>query len=437
MDVAQPPIVADGPSPGHPVRLVVSDDLQRSRLTVGFRLFLALPHLFWAALFGVVAGVLCFVNWWVVLFRGQTPDGIHSFLAGYLRYLTHVEAYLFLAANPFPAFYLGDQSKGYPVDLEIAPPERQNRWTVGFRLLLAIPAILIGLVFVGAAGGPTSYGSFRGGILFTVGFLLWFAALARGRASRGLRDLGAWSLGYSGQLSAYLFILTDRYPNSGPGHHLGRVQGHEGESPPDPPARLVVSDGELRRSRLTVFFRLLLAFPHFVWLLLWAVVALIVAVLNWFATLAIGRSPRPFARFLAAFVRYSTHVTAFLFLIGNQFPGFTGRAGSYPIDLELDPFRPQHRLVTAFRILLGLPALLINAAVGGLLGVAGLLGWFASLARGRMPEGLRDAGAYALGYAGQVNAYLFLLSDRYPYSGPLSADAIAAAEPGPAVVEPG
>ena len=31
----------------HPVRLVVSDDLQRNRLTVFFRLILAIPHFIW------------------------------------------------------------------------------------------------------------------------------------------------------------------------------------------------------------------------------------------------------------------------------------------------------------------------------------------------------------------------------------------------------
>ena len=35
-----------------------------------------------------------------------------------------------------------------------------------------------------------------------------------------------------------------------------------------------------------------------------------------------------------------------------------------------------------------------------------------------MPEGLRDAGAYAVGYSAQVSAFAFLLTDRYPDSTP-------------------
>ena len=39
-----------------------------------------------------------------------------------------------------------------------------------------------------------------------------------------------------------------------------------------------------------------------------------------------------------------------------------------------------------------------------------------------MPEGLRNIGAVALRYSGQANAYLFLLTDRYPYSAPAVRD---------------
>ena len=40
---------------GHPVQLAVTDDLQRSRLTVFFRLLLAIPHFIWLLLWSVAA----------------------------------------------------------------------------------------------------------------------------------------------------------------------------------------------------------------------------------------------------------------------------------------------------------------------------------------------------------------------------------------------
>jgi hypothetical protein len=41
-------------------------------------------------------------------------------------------------------------------------------------------------------------------------------------------------------------------------------------------------------------------------------------------------------------------------------------------------------------------------------------GWFAALAVGRMPKGMRDLGAYCLRYSAQTGGYLLLLTDRYP-----------------------
>src|SRR5206468_1373882 len=80
------------------------------------------------------------------------------------------------------------------------------------------------------------------------------------------------------------------------------------------PVHLVGDADDLRFSRVTVFFRLPLAIPHLVWLLLWGVIAFVVAILNWFATLITGTPSAAFHRFLSRFVRYALHVSAFLYL---------------------------------------------------------------------------------------------------------------------------
>src|SRR5450759_3117695 len=131
----------------------------------------------------------------------------------------------------------------------------------------------------------------------------------------------------------------------------------------DHPVTLHVMD-DLRRSRLTVFFRGLLVLPHFVWLYLWAIVVYVVALLNWLVALVIGRPAAPFQRFIAAWLRYATTVFAYLFLIANPFPGLTGEPGSYPIELEV-PTTPekQNRFKTFFRILLVYPALFVGAVL--------------------------------------------------------------------------
>ncbi len=392
----------------HPVRLVVEDDLRRSRLTVFFRLLLSIPHFFWLGIWtwGVVFAVVA--AWFAALVRGTVPGALHRFLAGYVRYATHVSAYLTLAANPFPGF-LGHPGS-YPIDVEIDEPRRQGRWGIAFRLVLAIPALLV----VGALYGTGGIG--RGGYHVAIGaagaaaFLGWFASLVTGRMPDGLRGLLAYALRYVAQFDAYALLLTSRYPDSDPGEA-------QIELPREYAIRLTVAD-DLRRSRLTVLFRLLLVLPHLVWLLLWGVAVFFAAVANWLVTLVRGRPAGPLHRFLAAFLRYSTHVSAFLYLVANPFPGFTGTPGRYPVDVVIDEAGPQSRWMTLFRGLLALPALILLSALSNLLGVAALLGWFYSLVRGRMTPGLRNLGAYVLRYSAQTYGYLLLLTARYPHGAP-------------------
>jgi hypothetical protein len=181
--------------------------------------------------------------------------------------------------------------------------------------------------------------------------------------------------------------------------------------------RLRVEDN-LRRSRLTVFFRLLLTIPHLIWLVLWGIVVFFALLVGWFAALVTGRLPDALHRFIGAYLRYETHVLAFLTLVANPFPGFTGTPGIYPIDLEIDPRERQHRLKTLFRGFLAVPAFILASALGGALWVVAFLAWFVGLFLGRMPKGLRNLGAYCLRYTAQTYAYAYLLTDSYPFSGP-------------------
>ncbi len=412
----------------HPVRLVVRDDLERSRLTVFFRALLAIPHFIWIALWGIAALLAAIVNWPATLVRGQSPAGLHRFLAAYVKYATQFYAYVHLAANAYPSF---DGSDGYAVDVRIAPPARQSRWSVAFRGIVLLPATLIFAALVGepTTGFDNGQGSFSFGIgLLAIGALVaWFAIMARGRSSRGLRDAAVYALSYGAQFWAYALLLTDSYPNSDPMLAVPDVPVRED------PVRLRIDErwggsaddsireAGLRRSRLTVFFRLPLAFPHLLWLYLWTIAALLGAVVNWLLTTIAGRSPAWLHGFLAAYVRYSSHVYAFLYVLANPFPGFVGRRDSYPLEIVIAERARQNRWKSGFRAILAIPALLLASAYGSLLVAVAVLGWFSSLARGRMPLGLRNAGALALRYQAQTLGYGLLLTDCYPYSGPARA----------------
>src|SRR4051794_24812740 len=101
------------------------------------------------------------------------------------------------------------------------------------------------------------------------------------------------------------------------------------------PAQLTAADDDLSRSRLTVFFRLVLVVPHLVWLYLWGRAAQFIAIFTWIAAIILGRLPRWAHGFFSAYVRYQLHVYSYLSLAANPFPGFIGEPRSYPIDADM------------------------------------------------------------------------------------------------------
>ncbi len=182
----------------HPIRLSVTDDLRRTRLTVAFRLILVIPHLIWLALWGIVVFFAVIASWFATLISGQTPDGLHDFIAQYLRYQTQVYGYLLFLGDPYPGFMGTDP---YDADLSIAPPAPQNRLTVAFRIILAIPVLIVSSII--------------GYLIEIVGIISWVACLFTGAMPLGLRNLTAWTIRFTAQTHAYMGLLTDRYPNFG------------------------------------------------------------------------------------------------------------------------------------------------------------------------------------------------------------------------------
>lgn len=181
---------------------------------------------------------------------------------------------------------------------------------------------------------------------------------------------------------------------------------------PPHPVRLRVDD-DLRRSRLTVFFRLLLVIPHLIVLSVFVLVAGVLLPIHWLATLIAGRPVGALHSLYARTLRYGTQVSAYFHLLSDPFPPFGG-GGTYPVDLELEAPEAQSRLVTLFRIILVIPAWLLASVLAYVLQIVAFLGWFICLVLGRMPEGMRNLGAYCLRFQMQTYAYFVLATSRYP-----------------------
>jgi 2-(1,2-epoxy-1,2-dihydrophenyl)acetyl-CoA isomerase len=179
------------------------------------------------------------------------------------------------------------------------------------------------------------------------------------------------------------------------------------------PIHLIVND-DLKRWRLTVALRWLLAQPHLLLVSAWLAVAFPVTIVNWFITLFRGRPSAGVHAWTSRLVRYQVHVNAYAYLVADPYPSFRGWAGTYPVDVAIAPLTQQSRLKTLLRIVLVIPAYVFAYVLSQIVSIVAFLGLFYAVATGRYPRGFRDLSAYALRFQAQTFGYLLLLTDTYP-----------------------
>jgi hypothetical protein len=171
-----------------------------------------------------------------------------------------------------------------------------------------------------------------------------------------------------------------------------------------------------KRSRLTTFFRLILAIPHFIVVVFYFFAAEIVVIIAWFALLFTGRYPQGMYDFVAGALRYQTRVYGYASLLSDEYPPFSGDpATPYPVDLGVGPPKAQYsRLKVLFRLILGIPVLIIQYAMQIVAQVGAFLAWWAIVFLGRQPKGLQDMIVLGLSYQQRATAYFALLTEDWP-----------------------
>lgn len=210
---------------GYPLTFDVAPQLHgRDRLTVFFRIVLAVPHLllvggpafvlpglglswtfgddlvgsigsFSNGVIGVVAAVAAFISWFAIVFTGRQPTGLWELTHFYLRWRARAVAYAALFRDEYPPF--GDEP--YPVSFDVAsPPAERNRLTVGFRLILGIPHFIV-LFFLGVA-------------FFVTSVIAWLAIVLSGEYPQGLYTFGVGVTRWSLRVESYMLLMHDEYP---------------------------------------------------------------------------------------------------------------------------------------------------------------------------------------------------------------------------------
>jgi Domain of unknown function (DUF4389) len=207
------PIYAETSSP---VEISFGSPMHQRRLTVFFRIILAIPHAFVLSLVGIAAFVVLVIAWFAALFTGRVPDFAVQFLTGYMRWNTRLLAYMQLLTDKYPPFSL-EPSAAFPVDLVVRTGP-MNRWAVLFRFFLAIPgSIAAALVGTG---------------MYVFSIITWVVTLFKGETPRTFFEANAAAIRYLTRLNAYVYLLTSYYPSAVLGDGGPSAAGAGSLSPP-------------------------------------------------------------------------------------------------------------------------------------------------------------------------------------------------------------
>jgi hypothetical protein len=203
----------------------------------------------------------------------------------------------------------------YPARLTVDRPEQLSRVTTAFRIILIIPiAIVLGIL---TDSGTTTWESDDGdwvttggtsitGALFAVTLLM---ILFRRRYPRWWFDFALELARFSARVSAYLALVTDRYPSTveEQGVHLD----------------IDYPDVERDLNRWLPLVKWFLAIPHFIILFFLWIGAFFAVVIAWFAILFTGRYPAGLFDYVVGVGRWSLRVYAYAFLlVTDRYPPF-------------------------------------------------------------------------------------------------------------------
>jgi hypothetical protein len=210
----------------------------------------------------------------------------------------------------------------YAARLQIDYPAKLDRLTTFFRLLWAIPILII-LGLITEAGQTVTYtntvnqtgtliertrdtgGGLIGGIFAATVLMILF----RQRYPRWWFDFSRELVRFSFRVGAYLALLTDQYPST-----VEEQSVHLEIDYPEVKSEL---------SRWMPLFKWFLAIPHYIVLAFLVAIAVFVVIIAWFAILFTGQYPKALFDYVVGVGRWGLRVEAYaLLLVTDRYPPF-------------------------------------------------------------------------------------------------------------------
>jgi Domain of unknown function (DUF4389) len=209
------------------------------------------------------------------------------------------------------------ESKTYPARLTIDYPAKLDRVTTFFRLLWAIPIIIV----ISALADSSSQGFWHhsahntslhwaGSVTAGLSFATALMIIFRQKYPRWWFNFALELTRFSARVGAYLFLLTDKYPSTDNAQSV----------------HLDVAYPDVKRDLKwwMPIFKWLLAIPHYIVLCFLVLGAVGAAIIAWFAILFTGTYPRGLFDYVVGVGRWALRVNAYAFLLTtDQYPPFS------------------------------------------------------------------------------------------------------------------
>ncbi|MBC8335252.1 MAG: DUF4389 domain-containing protein [Anaerolineales bacterium] len=211
----------------------------------------------------------------------------------------------------------------YAARLEIDYPEKLDRMTTFFRLIMVIPiGIILGLiseagqtvtntVFLNEAGDvmkstQETVGGLASGLFAATALMIVFGR----RYPRWWFDFSRELARFGARVAAYLFLLTDQYPST--------VEEQSVHLEIDYP------DVERDLNQWLPLAKWLLAIPHYIVLAFLGIGSFFAVIIAWFAILIKGTYPKSLFDFNVGVGRWALRVEAYaILLVTDEYPPFS------------------------------------------------------------------------------------------------------------------
>ena len=204
-------------------------------------------------------------------------------------------------------------SSDYPVRFSIEYPDRTlNRFTTAFRLIAAIPIMILAATLGGEAWGGSGHNVGpgaavgAGGLLFLPPLLM---IVFRQKYPRWWYDWYRELLRFTNRIGVYLALMDDRYPSTDESQSVS--------------LELPYPDAKTELNRWLPLVKWFLAIPHYIVLFFLFIGAIVAIIVSWFAILFTGRYPRNLFDYLQGVGRWNNRVVAYAFvLVTDEYPPF-------------------------------------------------------------------------------------------------------------------